>query len=63
MTVRERTILFKINEAIQKMTASPSTTYSPQTGEVYKAPDLQQPLYPLPTSIPGQTPGSNPTGR
>lgn len=50
MTIKERTLLLKIHEAVKAMTAAPFTTFAPQTGIVTPTPPLQPAVLPLPIS-------------
>ena len=60
MTLQERTILFKIHEAVIKMTTAPLSTFTPQNGVVTPTPPYQPGSVPLPPLSNNQTQGYNP---
>lgn len=51
MPNHDRELLFKIHEAVIKMTKSPPTTYAPQTGDVEKPGEYSPNTYPLPLPV------------
>lgn len=59
MTIKERTILFKLHEAILKATSGPLTTNTAMLGITQPPPVYQPGTNPLPVLNPAQTQGYN----
>lgn len=57
MTAKERELLFKINEAVIKISQAPQTTNTALTGEVYETPAPQPAYTPLPLPLTPQSQG------
>lgn len=60
MTVKERTILFKLHNQVIKMTQPPLSTFTGMTGEVQPPAPYNAGTTPLPLLTPNQSQGYNP---
>ncbi len=57
MTIKERQLLFALNEQVKKLTQAPLTTNTPLTGQVPQEQPLTPLVSPLPIVIPPKPQG------
>ena len=60
MTIKERELLFKLNDQVKKLTSPPLSTFTSMTGQVTPTPPYQPGTTPLPLLGQNQTQGYNP---